>query len=396
MRRREDQMTGGDMRAFYTALGVELPGWAHTEAPARCFADPDAHQREDRDPSCSVNLQSGAFNCHGRGARGGAYDAALARGRSPRDAIDLMIAHGLTEHRRRDATHRTSPTSTRSTAPTRAHEQPQHRPETATPTSLAVTGDQVREWAKTLQRSPALIARLESERGWRRGVLADLAIGFDGERITGPIWRLATSPDRLRSGDVGLQGVLRLRVEGSQRPKVIAACGSRVALLPAPAWTAERRVLLVEGPSDMLAARSAGVPAIAVPGANAWRSEWASALDGRTVVVAMGCDRPGRQAAARIGDDLDRHGIAVAISDLAPSRHDGHDVSDWLRDGNTAAQLLHPATQHTPGEYTRMTGLPPAHGATAAPRRTAQPSRVTRSTERSIRAGERSGGCRPF
>ena len=46
----------GDVRAFFEALGIELPGWAHTEAPVRCFADPGAHQREDRDASCSVNV----------------------------------------------------------------------------------------------------------------------------------------------------------------------------------------------------------------------------------------------------------------------------------------------------------------------------------------------------
>ena len=34
---------GGDARGFYAALGVPLPGWAHTEAPVRCFTNPDAH-----------------------------------------------------------------------------------------------------------------------------------------------------------------------------------------------------------------------------------------------------------------------------------------------------------------------------------------------------------------
>ena len=82
---------GGDARGFYAALGVQLPAWAQTEAPVRCFADPDAHAHDDQHPSCSVNLESGAFNCHGCGAHGGAYDAALALGRSPREAIDLMV-----------------------------------------------------------------------------------------------------------------------------------------------------------------------------------------------------------------------------------------------------------------------------------------------------------------
>ena len=27
-------------RAFYAALGIELPAWAQREAPVRCFAQP--------------------------------------------------------------------------------------------------------------------------------------------------------------------------------------------------------------------------------------------------------------------------------------------------------------------------------------------------------------------
>ena len=41
---------GGDARGFYAALGVPLPGWAHTEAPVRCFTNPDAHAHHDQRP----------------------------------------------------------------------------------------------------------------------------------------------------------------------------------------------------------------------------------------------------------------------------------------------------------------------------------------------------------
>src|SRR5947209_4573905 len=106
-------MTTPDTRAFYAVLGIQLPGWSRRDAPVRCFAQPDAHQHGDRSPSCSVSLASGAWNCHGCGARGGAYDAALATGHSPRSAMELLIAHGLAEHRRTErqptnhhATHR--------------------------------------------------------------------------------------------------------------------------------------------------------------------------------------------------------------------------------------------------------------------------------------------------
>lgn len=193
-----------------------------------------------------------------------------------------------------------------------------------------------------------------------------------------------------------LQGALRLRVDSTQQPKVTAVPGTRLGLLPPPVWTRERRLLLVEGASDMLAARSAGMPAIGVPGANAWRAEWASALDGRSVVVVMDCDRPGRQAAARIAGELERRGIAVGIGDLAPARQDGYDVSDWLREGNAAVQLLRPRELYSASLYRRVSGLPAGPAAAAAPRTGGQPMRMTRAGGRSIGAAQWSGGCRTF
>src|SRR5450755_2483997 len=102
------------------------------------------------------------------------------------------------------------------------------------PASLAVTGEQVQEWAEQLERSPALLARLARERGWSRRALVDLEIGFDGERITVPIWRPATPANR--SEHAVLQGLLRLRLGRTEHPKVTAIVGSRLGLLPMPAW----------------------------------------------------------------------------------------------------------------------------------------------------------------
>jgi hypothetical protein len=94
-------LPGADIRGYYHQLGIHLPDRTNVEASVRCFADPGSHRREDREPSCSVNVINGAWQCHGCGARGGAYDAALAKSYTPRSAIDLMIAHGLIERRAR-------------------------------------------------------------------------------------------------------------------------------------------------------------------------------------------------------------------------------------------------------------------------------------------------------
>ena len=330
-------LPGADVRGFYAALGIELPGWAQTEAPVRCFADPDAHRHGDRDPSCSVNLQSGAFNCHGCGAHGGAYDAALTVRLTPREAIDLMIAHGLTE-RRRDGARGASPA--RATSRVRGPRQPTSTRPPDEP-RLAVSAEQVRVWARSLSEDGRLFERLRRERGWDQWMLRVLEVGFDGQRVTVPI----------RDEHGWLQGLLRLRVWEWQRPKVKAAFGTRLGLVPRPTATDER-LLVVEGPGDMLAARSAGLQAVGVPGVDAWRAEWAEVFVARQVTVVMDCDRVGREAAARIADDLTRAGAHARIVDLAPEREDGYDLSDWLRVGNDPGLLSAP--RYHGGAYTRV------------------------------------------
>ena len=336
----------GDVPGFYESLGVPLPGWAHTEAPVRCFTNPDAHAHHDQHPSCSVNVHSGAFNCHGCGAHGGAYDAALALGRSPREAIHLMIAHGLTDRRPRPdpAPGATPPHA--SAAPT---EGPIRIPSPAADasnrpvaSSLSCSVEDVRRWARALRDNDGLLGRLRGERGWEPDTLRRWWIGFDGERITVPI------TDQRGA----LQGVLRLRVDAWQKPKVLAAAGSRLGLIPHPELVAGS-VVLVEGPSDMLAARSAGLPALAVPGTHAWRAEWASAFIGRDVTVVMDADRPGREAAARIAADLHRHAARAPIVELDPGRDHGYDLSDWLRAGNKRDLIDH---SYTRARHTRIAG----------------------------------------
>jgi hypothetical protein len=332
---------GADVRGLYAALGVPLPAWAHTEAPVRCFTNPDAHRHQDRNPSCSVNLYSGAFNCHGCGAHGGAYDAALASGRSPGEAIDLMVAHGLIERRpRRDRARGASPTRDMSGARV---DGPDRRMSTR-PTDelrLAASGERVTVWARSLGENRQLLARLGRERGWNQRVLRALQVGFDGRRITVPI----------TDDQAELQGVLRLRIWDWQRPKVISAPGTRLGLVPRPT-PGDERLLVVEGPSDMLASRSVGLPAVAVPGTDAWRPGWATAFRGRDVTVVMDCDRPGRKAAARIAEDLGRSGAHARIVNLAPQRDDGYDLSDWLRAGNDLGLLT--ARSDTSEAHTRI------------------------------------------
>jgi hypothetical protein len=58
-------------RDFYSELGVALPGSSETgSVSVRCFADASAHKRDDQNPSCSVNVDTGQWMCFTCGARG--------------------------------------------------------------------------------------------------------------------------------------------------------------------------------------------------------------------------------------------------------------------------------------------------------------------------------------
>jgi hypothetical protein len=302
----------GDVRAFYAALGIELSGWRQANAAVRCFADPAAHEHEDRNPSCSVSLAHGAWRCWACGARGGAYDAALARGHTPASAMQLLVRYGLAE-----PGHDTHPLR-RARRPGTQTARPSQRPQPASG-ALATTDAAVATWHATLLGEPGHRQRqlLSRQRLWSPAVIRELELGYDGSRITIPI----------HNGAGQLRGVLRYQPGG--RPKMLTVPGTRLGLIPHPAAEPSRRTLLVEGPPDMIAARSRGWPAIAVPGDHAWQARWAPLLSGREVLLVMDSDRAGRAAAQRIASDL--HAVcAVRVIDLAPTRDDGFDLTNWL------------------------------------------------------------------
>ena len=156
--------------------------------------------------------------------------------------------------------------------------------------------------------------------GWLYATMLELELGVDRGRITIPV----------RDDESRLIGLLRYQPWPRLRePKMLAIAGSRRALLPHPAAEPSTHLLLVEGEPDMIAARSRGLPAIAVPGIDCWRREWVTRFSGREVTIIADADRPGRTLAAQITRDLIECADAVVV-DLAPNRQDGYDLTDWL------------------------------------------------------------------
>lgn len=314
-------MTVSAVREFYARLGITLLRAVGSEAPARCFASPDAHRCEDRHPSMSVNLESGAWLCHGCGARGGAYDAALLRGHTPRSAMDLLISYGLAEPRRSPSLTGERRSSTRAGS-------------TARPSSSATRFEaperEVAQWADLLTRRPTLVARLAIERAITAEVLARFQIGYDGRRITIPV----------RDADAKLSGILRwLPFDRRGAPKMLALPGSHRALFPAPEQLPPGPVVLCEGEPDALAAHSAGLTAVAIPGVAGWRTEWAARFTHRLVTIVMDCDAEGRTCARRVALDLAAADVDTRVIDLGTERADGYDLTDHLLRGGSIDAL---------------------------------------------------------
>jgi len=343
-------LPGGDVRGFYARLGVELAGWAATEAAVSCFADPDAHRSQDRNRSCSVNLASGLWHCHGCGAAGGPYDAAIALNRSPREAMDLLIEHGLAERRPpHGEQHAARP---RPESPRGARLAAADRGAGPVRPALAVTDRDIDGWRADLRRMrwPLRVMRAEHRSLWDRDTLLTLGLGFDHGRVIFPI----------RDDDGALQGVLRYAPTHERTRKMLATPGSTLGLIPHPAADQSEDVLLVEGPPDMLAARSLGWSAFAVPGDDAWQPEWAQPLAGRRVTIVMDADPPGRAAAVQIARDLAGFAAEVRIADLHTGRDDGADLTDWLiaHRGRSVDELRGLLAQATTSVSTAATDLP--------------------------------------
>jgi len=94
---------------------------------------------------------------------------------------------------------------------------------------------------------------------------------------------------------------------------------------------ASEQVPLVEEAPTMMSAGSRRLPAIAVPGADGWRTALASPFAGWRPVVVIDCDEQGRAAVA-ITKDLKRVSLARAL-DLAPDRDHGYDLMEQLARG---------------------------------------------------------------
>jgi hypothetical protein len=196
------------------------------------------------------------------------------------------------------------------------------------------TAEQLAELSGWLLANDQVVSRLFELRGWTRGAMTALALGFDGKRIVFPV--------RDSSGD--LVNVCRYTPSPPEnQPKMKSEPRRPRDLFPAPEGLDGDEVWIVEGEPDAVSAHSLGLPAVGLPGV-----EFVKRLDAGRFArfnranILLDCDPPGRQAAAALAAALHGSGVEVRVVDLDPPRDDGFDLTDWImqRNGDDAGATV--------------------------------------------------------
>lgn len=186
-------------------------------------------------------------------------------------------------------------------------------------------------------------------RGWTEEAIERLALEWD-EREHRVVFTVTDET----ACTVGRLRYLADPTQRSRRNKMLADEGSIRQLFPAPETLGDDvdELVLGEGEPDTVAAWSAGLTAVGVPGTQGWQPQYAARLAGRhwTVYIVFDCDTQGRKAATEVADSLAQAGVDARIVDLVPGRDDGYDLTEYLRDHGVAElrRQLASAPPHTP------------------------------------------------
>jgi hypothetical protein len=196
----------------------------------------------------------------------------------------------------------------------------------ALPSFAAIAG-----WAERLHLAcePRPFEWLTRVRGLSSAVVRDAQIGWDGRRLTVPMFSNGELVG-FKTRELGVGAQMRSWPGG----------GRSWPLYPEPQMAASWTLVLA-GEIDALRARSAGLPAVSVTcGAGTWREEWTRAIGRRNVVVCF--DNNEQDMARRRAQELAAAGLRVKRLDLRTLglRSPKGDLSDYLNGAGSKHSFL--------------------------------------------------------
>lgn len=175
--------------------------------------------------------------------------------------------------------------------------------------------------AEKLLTNPFVLAKLLKTRGITLETAKKFKLGYDGRRLTIPIFNEDEFCVNIRKYDL-------FKIGG---PKMVSfAEGYGKARLYPLESLKPQTIFVVEGELDAILGCQFGVAAISPSGgATAWKDEWGKLFKGKTVYIIPDNDEPGRKGAQLRLANIKKYAAHASILNL-PVKNEGEDLTDWL------------------------------------------------------------------
>lgn len=275
-----------------------LTGSEQEDGETRAYCPLHEDPLSSKTPSASFNFEAGKFNCF---SRCGGYSVAQ---------VYSLMNSGARPDRR------VNPDNPKDEL---AAQRRKRRARAEGVRTVALPGaEQVEAWHNRLVGKADLMQELLTKRGLRRETLARYQIGYDGERITIPVY-----------SDLKELVNVRRYAFGARVNKMVNWPGYGDATLYGVDALKQPRVFLTEGEMDKLLGRQLKFPTLsATAGAGTWLSEWNSLFLGKDVYICYDLDDQGEAGARKVANQL--RNVATVFIVKWPMTVKGSDLTDYF------------------------------------------------------------------
>lgn len=238
---------------------------------------------EDDSPSLALNIEKQKFFCHACDAKGDAIKfLAGALGRTRASVYKLIIGHDKKK---------------------------------------SIHLDSVVDWNRSLKKSGLWLKKI-GEKGISNETIEKYLLGFDGERITIPVF--APTGDIIN---------VRRYLPNAKKHKMLSMEAHGDAVLYPSAALDNNVVCVVEGEVKALLLNQLGFHAVSpTGGANTWKEYWNERFKDKIVYVIFDIDKAGKKAALKVARAVFPHAKQVNIVDLPidPGEIPKGDITDYV------------------------------------------------------------------